>query len=109
MSEELKFVCQECGREFDPDPDSMVEIHIRGECPCCESGLTEDDLSKMLEEGTAITAEQLLEMNEEELKEVGLSVQDKEKLLMGEDVVSGGMCICKECQDSLAEGSGFHE
>lgn len=101
-SEELKFTCEECGKEFDPDPDSMVELKIGGECPHCE-GHSHEEVEAMLERGEAITGAELAAMSDAELKEHGITPADREKLLLGKTVAVGGMCICRECQDRLAE------
>ena len=102
QSEQLTFTCEECGKQFDPDPDAMVELQMGAECPCCD-GVDHAEVERMLESGEAITAEQLAELDEEELKELGLTTADREKLLNGEPVGIGGMCLCRECQDRLAE------
>jgi len=81
----------------------MVEAHMGGECPCCDSGLTEDQIREMEEAGDLITGEQLAAMSEYELKERGLTPEDRDKLLNGEEITVGGMCICQACQDRMAE------
>lgn len=101
--EEIKFKCEECGKEFDPEPDSMVELHLKGECPCCVDGVSEEELEEMIESGEAITAEKLSTMTEYELSEVGLTVDQRDALLRGEEMTIGAACICQECQDRMAE------
>lgn len=94
MSDEIKFTCQECGKEFDPDPDTMLEEHLGAECVECDSaGLATD--------GNLITGEELAAMTDGELREIGLTPEGRERLFAGEDVVTGGVCICKECQDRM--------
>jgi len=104
MSDEIKFTCEECGKQFDPDPDTMLELHLGPEpCPCCEGGEAhQEELEKAVEDGEAFTADQLAAMSEDHLKEIGLTPEDRDKLLRGETITTGAICICKECQDRLA-------
>lgn len=105
-SDDLKFLCEVCGKQFDPDPGSMVEVLMHGECPCCEGGLSRQEAEKLTESGEAIAADQLAAMNEEELREIGLTPEERDRLLAGEDIAIGGACICRECQDRLAAEQG---
>jgi DNA-directed RNA polymerase subunit RPC12/RpoP len=91
MSEEIKFECSQCGKQFDPDPDSMVELHW-------ESKQVQVD-----EVADGLTTEELRSMSTEDLREFGLTAELRERMLRGEEVTAGGMCICIECQDRLAE------
>lgn len=95
--EDIKFKCEECGKEFDPDPDTMRELHIGSEL--------------VPEEDTTISElpspEELSSMSEFHLSELGLTTDDRDKLLRGEDVVVGAICVCKECQDRLASESSI--
>jgi hypothetical protein len=93
MSEELKFKCEECGKEFEPDPDSMVEMHLSA---------TMLSIDEETPHG-AIDAEELNAMSKDDLKENGLTEEDRQKLLAGEELTIGGCCICKECQDFMSE------
>lgn len=99
MNEEIKFKCDECGKLFDPDPDSMVECHLSPEVVSHEE-------AEAYEAEGGITPEQLAAMDETALREIGLTADQREKLLNGEDITSGGMCICVECQDRLDEEQG---
>lgn len=91
--EELKFKCEFCDKEFDPDPDAMVEWCME---PCkvkrCEAE----------EDENFIPADDLANMNEFDLKAIGLRTDQRDALLNGETVVTGGKCICLECQDEMA-------
>jgi hypothetical protein len=99
---DVKFQCQECGKEFDPDPDTMRELSMTGECPCCD-GISPEETEELLASGEAFTGEQLEKMSDYELSEIGLSPQDRDNLLAGASVSVGAICLCKDCQDSLAK------
>lgn len=98
MSDEIKFKCEECGKEFEPDPDTMLEVEL------ISQHITEEQLEELKE---------LVEQNPEEFKQLtdegmpdiikNISPEDRERLKNGESVPVGGICICKECQDKLLE------
>jgi hypothetical protein len=94
----MNFKCQICGKEFPADPDCMVEA---GFSPVLES----DDDIELEDDEEIIDEDQLKKMSEYELNEIGLSLEDRDKLLNGEDITTGGMCICKECQDKMEDES----
>lgn len=96
MNDDIKFKCEECGKLFDPDPDSMVECHLSPE-------LVSDEEADKYEAEGGITPEQLEAMDETSLREIGLTAEQRKRLLNGEEITTGGMCICVECQDRLAE------
>lgn len=96
MPDQVQFRCQECGRTFDPDPDTMLESELGAEV------VSEAEADEMAELGTGILAEDLAEADEDELRELGLTPAQRDALLRGESVPFGGLCICKECQDKLA-------
>lgn len=99
MSEEIQFRCQECGRAFEPTPDAMVEVEIG------PALLPTHQAQAMEEAGQCLTAADLQEADEDQLKEWGLTPAQRDAMLKGEAVTTGGMCICIECQDRLAEGA----
>lgn len=97
MEENIKFTCEECGKEFEPDPDAMVEIDMGPQ-------LVPGEQAEALEEsGRAISAEMLQSASADDLHEMGLTPAERDALLSGKMVTIGGMCICIECQDRLAE------
>jgi len=96
MNDEFKFKCQQCGKLFEPDPDSMVEMHWTPQ------EATEAEAAAAEEDGSVITAEQLAAMSPDELEEMGLTEEAREKMLRGEEVAAGGLCICTDCQDQLS-------
>ena len=102
MSDNIKFKCDSCGKEFDADPDTMVEVHMGGSCPCCDEKISKAEADRLIESGEAISAERLERMTEYELQEIGLTPQERDALLRGEQITTGGACICKECQDRMA-------
>lgn len=97
MSDEIKFKCEECGKEFEPDPAAMVEIEMGPEL------LPEADAERMEESGQCLTAGDLREADAEQLQEWGLTEKERDLMLSGESVATGGICICVECQDRMAE------
>jgi len=97
MSDELQFTCSECGKQFDPDPDSMVEVHWSA------AVVPEEQAEEMV----SVTPEELETKSDYELQEMGLTPEIRDKLLSGEeDVTSGGICICRECQDRMEAEQG---
>lgn len=102
MDDDLKFTCEECGKVFDPDPDTMLEIQwveIQWDAkivPDWEASIMED-------KGQVITRELIEESSDEDLEKIGITPELKKKMLNGETVSAGAMCICIECQDRLAE------
>lgn len=102
--EELKFTCEQCGGEFDPDPEMMVEGGIGPEC------VSDENLKDLEATGIeTLNRERLETMSDEDLEDFGLKPGDREKLLAGESIPFG-MCICVECQDKmLADQEGSAE
>lgn len=86
MSDEIKFKCEECGKEFDPDPNSMVEMIISEDETQIDENEDENEPYKNFP-----------------VEEIELSLQEMDALSRGEEVAVGGMCICTECQDKLGE------
>lgn len=99
MNDNITFNCQMCGHEFEPEPDSFLETGFSSDYHPAD--LSEKDLEEMVASGAAITSDKLEAMSEYELSEIGLSLQDREKLLVGSTVEIGAMCVCKECQDEM--------
>lgn len=82
MSDELKFRCEMCGEEFDPDPDTMLECSVEVNVIDAETG-------------------EKIELTPEEEKEVL-------KETMGDDnevqlFSRGAICMCLKCQDKWTE------
>lgn len=86
MSDEIKFKCEECGKEFDPNPDTMIEMIISEDA--CEEVEIDDEESNEPYKNYPV-------------EEINLSLQEMDALSRGEEVPVGGMCICIECQDKL--------
>ena len=91
----LTFTCQICGKDFPADPDTMVESGMSGVCTnpdCdCHEDIPEDEI---------LTADQLATMSDYALSEIGLTPTQRDELLATGEVTTGGMCICKPCQDA---------
>lgn len=83
---EIKFTCEACGQSFPADPDTMVEYFIGGP----------DDM-------TEAKAAALREMDEEDLRVNHLTREQVNRLLAGEPVAVGAICLCKKCQDAGEE------
>ena len=92
-SDDLKFTCQACGREFEPETEAMVEVGFSRELFRQGDPLPED----------MITPEQLAAMSEYELQEIGLTLEDREKLMRGEPVDTGAVCLCEACREEIFE------
>lgn len=97
---EIKFTCEECGKKFEPDLESMLEgfIDIFGaffeeegeewkEAAHPSSPISFDEVKQILQN-----------MSPEEMDENGITSEMRDKLVNGERVVVGGMSICCECQ-----------
>ncbi len=96
MPDELQFICAECGKRFDPDPDTMLESVLS---PVL---LPEGEATREIEEGLALSAKELVEADSQDLEQLGITAEQRDALLRGEQVSAGGICICKACQDRLA-------
>lgn len=96
--EEIQFTCSECQKQFDPDPDWVLVEEIDAiiepsgcdeDCDCCPA------------EGHALSPE-----SREEVKaNLGINDDELNEILRGGKVAVGGVIICKECQDQLAEAA----
>jgi len=94
MSDDIKFTCEECGKLFDPDPDTMLELHIEPvSVPADELGQLDDE--------AVLTRDELQALSANELREIGLTPEMRRQLLAGEEITAGGICICIECQDKM--------
>jgi len=82
MSDELKFKCEICGKEFDADPDTMLECTV--------------DVNVLDEE----TGEPI-DLSPEELTELiaDISTDDPEIAMFSR----GAICMCVECQNKWIE------
>lgn len=98
MSEELMFTCEICGKQFPPDPDTMVEAGL--------SPVLIPEGSEPPADLEFIPKEDLEFASEETLAEMGLTPEQRDALLRGEEVTTGGMCICAECQDAALKAEG---
>jgi hypothetical protein len=98
MTDEFLFTCSECGRQFAPDPDAVVESGFSRGC------VSKEDEARTIFSEDRVTAGTLRDMSDYHLAEVGLTPEGRERLLAGEEfVVTGAVCICLECQDRLLE------
>lgn len=95
--EELLFECSECGKKFPPDPDSIHEVEM-GSILMPESVAQEE-----VEKGNAMSIEEAKKLTDEDLKQMDMSRDDLNKIIRGEDVAVGGVCICPECMDNLSK------
>ena len=96
MSEEIQFTCEQCGKHFDPDPETILEARWEiADMPSWEA-------DKLEEEGRILTPEMLMEASEEELANYGITPEMKKQMMVGANV-NGAICICIECQNKLAE------
>lgn len=94
--DDLKFKCDNCGKEFDADPDCMMEAETLA---CTEP-----------EEGEEWKGFQPhphpIELSPEDREEVkkmyGFNDEQLDRSLRGEPVLTG-CCFCKECQDAMAD------
>lgn len=96
MSDKLKFRCDSCGKEFDADPDCMVEVEILA-CTEPEPG-EEWKTPEPHPHPILLSAED----RERAKKEHGWTDEQLDRALSGEPVESGA-CICKECQDKALD------
>lgn len=96
MSDDIKFTCSECGQEFEPQPDTMFELEFG------PVALTEEEAEALDETGQAISREDLEQASDEELLEWGITGQERDAMLDGESVATGGICVCLDCQDRLS-------
>ena len=100
----LKFCCEECGVEFDPDPAMMLEGGISPEW------MEEQEVQALESSGVEqLSAERLESMSADELAEYRLTPEDRDKLISGESIPFG-MCLCLNCQDEMLKAQeGFEE
>lgn len=84
------FRCEFCGKEFEPGPDDFWESGIGSASHSCD---------KPIPDG-AISAEELERMSEYELREIGLTLEERDELLKTGTITTGASCICPECQKS---------
>jgi hypothetical protein len=95
--EEILFQCEGCGKEFPADPDTMIEA---GFGPIFTTESKDEDTQ------AEFSLEDLAQMDEDELAEIGLNPDTREALLRGEDVMVGGICLCRDCQRKVREQLG---
>jgi len=98
MDDTFKFKCSICGKEFDPDPDTVSEVGFSA-----VPSNSIEEAQQLLDDGDAFTDEQLRDMNEYELKEIGLTPQSRDELLENMYVETGADIVCAECQIRIAE------
>lgn len=94
-SDEVKFTCSVCGKEFEPDPNTMVECGFE-----VVREATDEEVENLLSKS------ELEEATPEELHYMSLTQDMKEAMMRGEDVTTAA-CICLECQDELAKDGHF--
>ena len=80
----MLFTCELCGRQFEPTPDAMIEW---------ENGLVQTDAD-------GIELQDLATAGAEELEDIGLTPDQRDAVLRGEVVKTGG-CVCLQCQDEM--------
>jgi hypothetical protein len=90
---EFMFECSECGKKFPATPDSVFES---GFSPICEVQKTADCDCDL------IAGSDLKEMSEYHLSELGLTENERDRLLSGEPFVGvGAIFICAECHAEI--------
>lgn len=89
-NEEIQFLCSVCGKEFDPDPDTMVEFHLT------------PVRVRANDEIEALTLDDIRDLDSDDLQEIGLTEEARDAMLRGEETTVGG-CICIACQDEALE------
>lgn len=93
MTEEdfdVRFTCELCGEKFEPTPDAMIEWEMG---PQWVKAKSDSDIF--------ITHQDLMEMDNGDLKAVGITPEQRDAMLRGETVKMGG-CICLRCQDEFS-------
>lgn len=94
---DFQFTCEACGDQFDADPNCVVEEGASLGCPCCDFGMSEEELDDLIAKGEILTPEALDEMSDSELTEIGLTPAERDRLLNGEEIVTGGTILCPKC------------
>lgn len=91
--------CWLCDRPFELDPDAFVETFLSGDQPTEEE---EARLAAMCgeEAGSFITEEDLATLNAQQLKELNLTPESRDRLLSGETVAMGERHICPACRET---------
>lgn len=92
-TDSVKFTCQICGRQFDPDPRMICDGEWKAEVIPVDAEIPED----------ALTQEDLAEMDVDELRAAGIEPEDCDKMVGEGKSVETTFCICLECQDNAAE------
>jgi hypothetical protein len=91
MNDELQFQCQVCGEAFEAESEAMIEVHFTA-----EEESPEEEESRRGSSGSRLHDEL-----EEQLRLIDLTEEDQEKLMAGEEVVIGAVCLCRECRELL--------
>lgn len=89
------FQCDICGESFEPDPEALVEAEYSAEIPSSENSQGDPDV---------MTRDEMKALTTEELREYGLTPEQRDALLRGEKV-SSARVICRHCQDDLLRQS----
>jgi hypothetical protein len=93
MIDPLLIPCQCCGSSFVADPDAFIEVDISSR------PATAEEIRQFEEEGADfLTPERLSAMSDYELREIGLTLHDRIRLLAGQSITVGAMAICPTCR-----------
>lgn len=84
MTDELKFKCEVCGKEFVADPNTMIECSV--------------DVN-ILDEETG----EIIDLSDEEREELIKDVADDDPEIAM--FSKGAICMCVECQDEWIENA----
>lgn len=94
------FTCDECGKDFPADPETMVEEGVSAHHDIVPGEEWKHD---------GHTPELSPEDREKVKGELGVSDEELDRILSGEMVTIGGICICKPCQDQMLESQESEE
>ena len=97
-----KFICQQCGAEFDIDPECVFELLMGGD----GNQFMSPEMAREFEEsGIGWTKDTLENMNEYQLSEIDLTPEQRDALLNGEEITVGSIILCPDCLNELEQES----
>jgi hypothetical protein len=95
MIDPLLMPCQCCGTPFVADPEAFIEVDM------VRRPATAEEIRQFEEEGAEfLTPEKLEAMSEYELGEIGLTIQDRTRLLAGQEITAGAHAVCRACRQN---------
>jgi hypothetical protein len=88
----LQIDCSQCGKPFEPTPDSFWE------CGIAPVMATADQIEELNHDGAEfMTMKELVHASPAQLAHFGLDEQARARLLKGEHADTGAMAVCPEC------------